>query len=413
MEINNQINNHNISIIGHVDAGKTTLTRMLSTVASTASFDRAPESQSRGMTLDLGFSSFTYDVPYGERKQFTIVDCPGHTNLIRQVMSAASIVDSVILVVSAVSSVQLQTVECCVIGDAVLEKRKKQPKDKRGTGVIVVTKVDLIQGGVTGEKYASVISDIKSLTLHTNFENCPILPCSISPSSSSSSFHNSILSSINLSCGVPVRPPPSSSPFYFQIDHCFPSKGVGTILTGTVLSGSLKVNETIELPTLGKSYKVKGIQSFSSNVLSIKVGDRAGICVTGLDSSNLERTVAVTPKSLKSIRGCVGKVKRVRMFKYGLKSGTKFHMSLGNETVMGEVTFFGGKEIHEEGLTVENVLDRDYVVQEGYVDCWEERFVDTVDPMRYKTTEIEEQYCYIKFDRSIYVPRKCQVIGSR
>ncbi|GMH48986.1 hypothetical protein TL16_g00415, partial [Triparma laevis f. inornata] len=364
---------------------------------------------------DLGFSSFTHSDPSSNLppRQFTIVDCPGHTSLIRQVMSASTIVDSVILVVSAVSSVQLQTVECCVIGDAVLEKRKEQSIEDRGSGVIVITKVDLIEGGITGSKYKSVVSDIKNLTLHTNFESCPILPCQVSPSLSSTSWRTAILTSISQSIGNPIRTLSPTENFYFQIDHCFTVKGQGTILTGTVLTGSIKVNDLIELPSLGKVVKVKGIQSFQTSVEFIKKGDRAGICVAGLDAKNLERTVAVTPKSLKSLKAGIFQIKRVRMFEKVLKSGGKFHMSLGNETVMGVCTFFGSHEIHNGELNEKDLLDKDYLTQSMYIDDYDTRDDDSIDPMRYKTTKIEEQYCYIRFERSVWAPEGCQVIGSR
>lgn len=84
--------NFNLGFLGHVDSGKTSLAKLLSSVASTACFDKNPQSKERGITLDLGFSSFTVDIPEhlernASRKytklQFTLVDCPGHASLIK------------------------------------------------------------------------------------------------------------------------------------------------------------------------------------------------------------------------------------------------------------------------------------------------------------------------------------------
>lgn len=86
--------NFNVGVLGHVDSGKTSLSKALSTIESTASFDKNPQSRERGITLDLGFSSFSIDVPdhlkpaapQCQRLQYTLVDCPGHASLIRTII---------------------------------------------------------------------------------------------------------------------------------------------------------------------------------------------------------------------------------------------------------------------------------------------------------------------------------------
>ena len=97
-----QIANVNIGILGHVDSGKTSLCKALSTQASTAAFDKNPQSQERGITLDLGFSAFYIDVDDEMKQrmgtnvdkiQYTLVDCPGHAKLIRTIIGGAQIID--------------------------------------------------------------------------------------------------------------------------------------------------------------------------------------------------------------------------------------------------------------------------------------------------------------------------------
>ncbi len=105
-----KILNINLGILGHIDSGKTSLCKALSTIASTAGFDKNPQSQARGITLDLGFSAFIIKIPgwfrakHGvseslEYIQFTLVDCPGHASLMKTIIGGASIIDMMMLVV--------------------------------------------------------------------------------------------------------------------------------------------------------------------------------------------------------------------------------------------------------------------------------------------------------------------------
>jgi selenocysteine-specific elongation factor len=111
--------NINVGILGHVDAGKTALVRSLSTSLSTAALDKNPQSQQRGITLDLGFSAFTLPMPAHLRSgpassafdsiQFTLVDCPGQASLIRTIIGGAQIIDMILLVVDANKGIQTQS----------------------------------------------------------------------------------------------------------------------------------------------------------------------------------------------------------------------------------------------------------------------------------------------------------------
>ena len=135
-----KILNFNIGVLGHIDSGKTSLAKALSSTASTASFDKNPQSKERGITLDLGFSSFQVPIP-GHLKehgfdilQFTLVDCPGHASLIRTIIGGAQIIDMMMLVVDVTKGIQTQTAECLVIGEILCEKM-----------IVVLNKTDLLK----------------------------------------------------------------------------------------------------------------------------------------------------------------------------------------------------------------------------------------------------------------------------
>lgn len=133
--------NFNIGVLGHIDSGKTSLVKALSSTASTASFDKNPQSQERGITLDLGFSSFQVPIPEHLKHhdlydvlQFTLVDCPGHASLIRTIIGGAQIIDMMMLIVDVTKGMQTQTAECLVIGEILCEKL-----------VVVLNKIDLLK----------------------------------------------------------------------------------------------------------------------------------------------------------------------------------------------------------------------------------------------------------------------------
>ena len=153
---NNEINdinlskllNINVGILGHVDSGKTSVSKMLSSVSSTASFDKNPQSKERGITLDLGFSALYIHTPKflknlfpnnqkiieSEYIQITLVDCPGHASLIRTIISGASIIDTMILVIDSIKGIQIQTIECIALSEILCEKI-----------TIAMSKIDLLK----------------------------------------------------------------------------------------------------------------------------------------------------------------------------------------------------------------------------------------------------------------------------
>lgn len=133
-------------------------------------------------------------------------------------------------------------------------------------------------------------------------------------------------------------------PLLFAVDHCFSIKGQGTVLTGTVLRGSISVSDEIELPAQGITRKVKSMQMFRRPVTAASMGDRLGMCVTSVDAKSIERGIVCAPGSLPAMTAAVAQVEKIRFFKSSVKTKTKFHLSVGHATVMCSVTFFGADE---------------------------------------------------------------------
>jgi selenocysteine-specific elongation factor len=409
-----RILNLNVGVLGHVDTGKTSLVKTLSSVLSTAALDKSKQSRARGITLDLGFSAFLLPLPEHLRQadavgsnscegsgnsnndggndskqnvnddkntdagardvnpqnkydllQVTLVDCPGHASLIRTIIGGAQIIDMILLVVDATKGMQTQTAECLVIAEmttrnliVVLNKTDMFPEHEREARLRAAEKkmraalrgtkfADAQMVGISacvgGEKVAAVGGASGAGDSHA--EHGGITALKVPRTHNIHGLLNLLQSQIR----APNRDSlPSPDQFHFAVDHCFPIKGQGTVLTGTCLAGSARPNDMIEFPTLATQKKIKGLQMFRRKAGIIQQGDRAGICVSNFDAKLMERGIIASPGTVKLIRGAIAVVRKVRFFKGGLNSGAKFHISVGHTTVMATVTFWGAREIAKQ-----------------------------------------------------------------
>ncbi|KAK6643404.1 hypothetical protein RUM43_004909 [Polyplax serrata] len=292
--------NFNVGLLGHVDSGKTSLAKVLSSVSSTAAFDKDPQSQERGITLDLGFSSFSSPVPahLSDSKfdvvQFTLVDCPGHASLIKTIIGGSQIIDLMILVIDVTKGFQTQTSECLIIGEITKKKL-----------IVVLNKVDQLADKIALEK---LTKRVRITMDNTIFKGCPIVPAS--------ALNNDIkelTEALEKATFIPERN--AEKPFLFAVDHCFALKGKGTILTGTVLQGKAKLNDDIELPSIALIKKIKSIEVFRKPVETLVQGDRAGICVTQFDPKTLERGLACQVNYLPKVYAAIIDFNKVKYYK--------------------------------------------------------------------------------------------------
>ncbi|KAK5643037.1 hypothetical protein RI129_009204 [Pyrocoelia pectoralis] len=378
--------NFNIGVLGHVDSGKTSLSKALSVIASTAAFDKNPQSKERGITLDLGFSSFTVDAPEHIRTvqpdikkiQCTLVDCPGHASLIRTIIGGAQIIDLILLVVDVTKGIQTQTAECLVIGEITCQHL-----------IIVLNKIDLLEENKRMTSIEKMTKKLKQALKTTAFPDPPIVPVSAFSKENETLGIPDLLNTISESIFSPVRN--VNGPFLFAIDHCFAIKGKGTVLTGTVLQGSIKVDDVIELPGLGTSKKVKSMQMFKQSVTSATSGDRLGICVTQFDPKLIERGIACT-SGLASYAYCaVISAKKIKYFKGEISSKAKFHITIGYETLLATITCFSTSS-HSNSF---NFADH---FQYSAVLSGEENY---------------SHYLLLEFEKPVLVIDGCKVIGSK
>ncbi|KJE92525.1 selenocysteine-specific elongation factor [Capsaspora owczarzaki ATCC 30864] len=231
------------------------------------------------------------------------------------------------LVVDVNKGIQTQTAECLVIGEIMCDIL-----------VVALNKIDQIPEDQRAQTIEKVTRGLAKTFATTKFGQVAVIPVAARPATGPAIGVENLIQVLAKS--VPRQRHDSAAPFVFAVDHCFAIKGQGTVLTGTALSGQIQVNENIEIPTAKLSRKIKSIQMFHRPVQQITAGDRAGICVTQFDASTLERGYACAAGAVIFAHALIARVDKVRFFKLPVLSKSRFHVSMGHETVMGTASFF-------------------------------------------------------------------------
>ncbi|MBP1750765.1 MAG: selenocysteine-specific translation elongation factor, partial [Deltaproteobacteria bacterium] len=247
---------------GHIDHGKTTLIRALTGIDC----DRLKEEKERGITTELGFAHWHLndDLLVG------IVDVPGHEKFVRHMVAGAWGIDTVLLVVAADEGVMPQTREhldiCEMLG---LTK-----------GIVVITKKDLVDEDMV----ELVEEDVKDFLKGRALEGAPVVAIS-----AVTGENLDILKSMLRDIADTIEERSREGIFRLPVDRVFSLKGLGTIVTGTCISGSLKVGEEVELFPYPKRARVRSIQAYHDDVKEAMAGQRIALNLQGLDRQDVER----------------------------------------------------------------------------------------------------------------------------
>ncbi len=252
---------------GHVDHGKSALIQALTGIDP----DRLREEKERGMTIDLGFAWLK--LPSG--REVGIVDVPGHEHFIKNMLAGVGGIDLALLIVAANEGVMPQTKEHLAIIDLLGVKK----------GIVVITKKDLVD-----EEWLSLVRmDIEELIAPTALSGAPIFAVS----SVTKEGLLELVSAIDQVLGS-MQPKKDTGRPRLPIDRVFTIAGAGTVVTGTLLDGSLKVGQEVEIVPAGLKSRLRGLQTHKAHIEKATPGSRVAANLVGIATNQLKRGDVLT-----------------------------------------------------------------------------------------------------------------------
>ena len=329
-----------IGTAGHVDHGKTCLIQALTGIDT----DRLKEEKKRGITIELGFAWM--DFPGGER--VGIVDVPGHEKFVKNMLSGVGGMDLVMLVVAADEGIMPQTVEHLDIL-SILGIRH---------GVIVITKTDLADP----ELVDLVEEDIRELTKDTFLENAPVIPVSV--------YKNQGIHRLKETLYQIYKKLPDhkeTRAFRLPVDRVFSLKGFGTIVTGTLLGGSIKKDQEAYLYPENLPVKIRSIQVHETGVDKAHAGQRVALNVPDRKKEEIHRGDVVACKNTMYPSMMADVVLSVlRHTERTVKNGSRVHVYHGTKELLGKVILLDREELKAgETCYAQLRLEEETVMEKG------------------------------------------------
>ncbi|MCU0315760.1 MAG: selenocysteine-specific translation elongation factor [Fimbriimonadaceae bacterium] len=296
-----------IGTAGHVDHGKTSLIRCLTGVDA----DRLPEEKARGMTIDIGFAALRL----GDGSQASIIDVPGHEKFIGNMLVGALAVRGVLLCIAADEGIRPQTEEHLAILNLLPVRHL----------VAVLTKADLVDAAVVEARR----EEIEDFLAQSRFSGSDIVAFSSETGAGKADLLEAIESMVRASEDSVL-----GNDTLFPIDRVFVLQGVGTLVTGTLLSGEISQGDTLELLPKGDKVKVRSIEVHSEPRETAASGSRVALGISGAKRSELERgQLLVTPGS-----GLATSFLDLSLsFIDRPKHGSRVRLSIGSAEVLGKI----------------------------------------------------------------------------
>jgi len=313
-----------IGTAGHIDHGKTALVKALTGIDA----DRLEEEKRRGITIDIGFAHLELAAPGGERLRLGFVDVPGHERFVRNMLAGVGGIDVVLLVIAADEGIKPQTREHFDICRLLGIRR----------GITVLTKSDAVDADTL---------DVVQLEVE-EFLRRSFLDAAHSPVIGVSSLTGAGLDDLRqvlakVASEVPAKD--SSALARLPIDRVFTMKGFGTVVTGTLVAGTIRKEDELEVFPSGKRVRVRGVQVHGEAADQAVAGQRTALNLAGVTVEELARGMTLAPpdtfRPTKRIDTRLSLLTTARP----LKHGSRVHLHAYTMETVAEVRLFDSKEL--------------------------------------------------------------------
>src|SRR6266849_1492393 len=323
-----------VGTAGHIDHGKSSLVEALTGTHP----DRLEEEKRRGITLDLGFAFLEEN---GVR--FGFVDVPGHERFVSNMLAGAAGIDVLLLVIAADESIKPQTREhfdiCRLLG---IQR-----------GVVALTKSDLVDS----DTLELVRLEAEEFLRGSFLENAPLVPVSAKTGAGLGELKKALSEAAS---DAFVKDPKQY--FRLPIDRAFAMKGFGSVVTGTLISGSVGAGDEVELFPSGAKLRVRGVQSGGKAVDRATPGQRTAVNLAGIEHTALKRGMALAaPGKFRKTRRIDVRLELLASARK-MKQGTRVHFHAGTAETIAELFFHGAKELAPGGSALANLKMQDEVL---------------------------------------------------
>jgi selenocysteine-specific elongation factor len=303
---------HVVGTAGHVDHGKSSLVRALTGTDP----DRWIEERLRGMTLDLGFAHLRFD----DGVEAGIVDVPGHERFLHNMLAGAAGMDVLLLVVAANEGVRAQTVEHLAILDFLNVRRT----------IVVLTKRDLVDD----DSLADAERAVREATRGTVAQDAPVLAVSTVTGEGLDALRDAIHAAL-----VALPPRPADAPAFLPVDRVFALPGHGTIVTGTLMQGTLRTGDTLRLDPPGRDVRMRSLQVFGTARGTVGGGARVAVNVPAVDAGELHRGAVLAEDTFAPRASLRVRFRALDAARAQLRRRTPVRAYLGAAEILGTLVF--------------------------------------------------------------------------